>query len=276
MADVHERLHRARRAANIDPVTQVASDIAKETRVLCFDEFSVTDIADATILARLFTALLADGVVVVATSNVAPMRLYEGGRNRELFLPFIALLQERLDAMHLEARTDFRLEKNGFEQVYHSPANDEAKRAIDALFLDLTGRKRGEPMTIEVKRRKIKIPQAVAKVARFDFQDICGTPLGAADYETLTRNFDTIIVERVPAMGEERRNEARRFITLVDVLYEAKTKLVLSAETNASGLYRAYHGHEAHEFKRTASRLVEMRSEQYLQGSRMSREETVK
>jgi cell division protein ZapE len=276
MADVHERLHQARRTANDDPVRQVASQIAKETHVLCFDEFSVGDIADATILARLFTALLADGVVVVATSNVAPARLYEGGRNRELFPPFVALLQERLDVAQLEARRDFRLEKRGSEQVYHSPANDEAKRAIDAFFLELTGRALGDPMTIEVKRREIKVPQAAGKVARFDFQDLCGSALGAADYEALTRNFDTIIVERVPAMGEERRNEARRFITLVDVLYDAKTKLVLSAETDATSLYRARHGHEAREFKRTASRLIEMRSEDYLQAPRMGVEESVR
>jgi cell division protein ZapE len=281
MADVHERLHRARKfaqsgAASSDPVTQVAEAIAKETRVLCFDEFSVTDIADAMILARLFAALLADGVVVVATSNVEPSRLYEGGRNRELFLPFIALLKERLDVVHLDARTDFRLEKRGFGQVYYAPADEEAKRAIDELFYKLTGRERGEPTTIEVKRRRIGVPEAAGRVARFDFYDLCGTPLGAADYMAIARNFDTIIVERVPAMGVERRNEAKRFITLVDVLYEAKVRLVLSAQTQPGDLYSADYGHEAQEFRRTASRLIEMRSEEYLQSSRTIVEEGAK
>jgi cell division protein ZapE len=270
MADVHDRLHRARRTAAsdgapTDPVTRVAAQLAKETRVLCFDEFSITDIADATILGRLFTALLEAGVVVVATSNVEPARLYEDGRNRDLFLPFIALLQERLDVVRLDARTDFRLEKQCFGEVYHTPPGEVAKRAIDALFRRLTGRSQGEPMTIEVKRRKIEIPQAADRVARFYFEDLCARPLGASDYMELTRNFDTIIVERVPAMGMERRNEAKRFMTLVDVLYEAKVKLVLSAEKEARELYRADHGHEAMEFARTVSRLIEMRSEEYLQ-----------
>jgi cell division protein ZapE len=270
MADVHDRLHRARRiaasdTAQGDPVTRVAAELANETRVLCFDEFSVTDIADATILSRLFTALLEAGVVVVATSNVEPARLYEGGRNRDLFLPFVALLQQRLDVVRLDARTDFRLEKQCFGEVYHTPPGEVAKRAIDALFRRLTGRSQGEPMTIEFKRRKIEIPQAAKRVARFGFEDLCARPLGASDYMELTRNFDTIIVERVPAMGMEHRNEAKRFMTLVDVLYEAKVKLILSAEKEARELYRADHGHEAMEFARTVSRLIEMRSEEYLQ-----------
>jgi cell division protein ZapE len=272
MADVHERLHKARKTAGkgcakSHPVTLVAAELAKETRVLCFDEFSVTDIADATILGRLFTALFEAGVVVVATSNVEPARLYEGGRNRDLFLPFIALLQERLDVVRLDARTDFRLEKQCFGEVYHTPPGETAKCAIDALFQRITGRAQGEPMTIEVKRRKIEIPQAAERVARFDFEDLCGRPLGASDYMELARNFDTIIVERVPAMDFARRNEAKRFITLVDVLYEAKVKLVVSAETEARDLYCADYGHEAQEFARTVSRLIEMRSEEYLQGS---------
>jgi cell division protein ZapE len=271
MADVHDRLHRARKmsangGASSDPVTLVAAEIANETRVLCFDEFNVTDIADATILGRLFTALLEAKVVIVATSNIEPMRLYEGGRNRDLFLPFIALLEERLDVVRLDARTDFRLEKQRIGEVYHTPPGEAAKSAIDALFRKLTGRARGEPMTIEVKRRKIEVPQAAKRVARFDFEDICARPLGASDYMALARSFDTIIVERVPAMGVERRNEAKRFITLVDVLYEAKVKLVVSAEKEAEKLYRADYGHEVQEFARTVSRLAEMRSGEYLRG----------
>jgi cell division protein ZapE len=274
MIDAHQRLHRARRFADSDPVSLVASDIARETRVLCFDEFTVTDIADATILARLFTALLSEGVVVAATSNVEPARLYEGGRNRELFLPFIALLQDRLDILHLAASADYRLEKQGYGQVYFCPANEDAERAIDALFLKLTGVPRGEPTTISINRRVIRIPEASGRVARLDFREICGVALGAGDYLSLARNFDTIIVERVPAMGVDRRNEARRFVALVDVLYDAKAKLVLSAETEPDGVYRADHGNEAQEFRRTVSRLMEMRSDEYLQGSRTALEET--
>lgn len=268
MANVHERLRRAREEAldgeRRDPVTIVAAELARETRALCFDEFAVTDIADATILSRLFSALFADGVVVVATSNVEPARLYEGGRNRELFLPFIALLRERADVFHLISRTDFRLEKISLDDVYHTPHGERSTRAIDALFCALTGKPRGKPATLEVQRRRIEIPQAAQGVARFDFAHLCSRPLGASDYMELARNFETIIVEGVPAMEFDRRNEAKRFITLVDVLYERKVRLVLSAEAEAEKLYRADHGHEAMEFRRTVSRLMEMRSAEYL------------
>jgi cell division protein ZapE len=276
MADAHERLHRARQtAANgvADPVTRVADEIARETRVLCFDEFSVTDIADATILARLFSALFAAGVTVVATSNVEAARLYEGGRNRELFLPFIALLQERMEILHLVARADYRLERESFGDVYFSPADSRARAAIDALFLGLTGCARGKPASIECKRRRIEVPQAAGRVARFTFGEICGRPLGPADYMALAQGFDAVIVEDVPAMAPEQRNEARRFITLVDVLYEAKALLVISSETEAQDLYRAEHGNEAREFQRAVSRLIEMRSHEYLENCAAWREE---
>jgi len=267
MADVHDRLHHARQRGNggCDPVARVAEDIASETRVLCFDEFSVSDIADATILARLFAALFAAGVVVVATSNVEAARLYEGGRNRDLFLPFIALLQQRMDCVELVARTDFRLEKQRFAETYLTPANEAAKQKIDALFHALTHGARAEPMTLRVKGRCVEIPRAAARVARFMFEEICGRPLGASDYAALAAHFDTILVENVPSMDLERRNEAKRFITLVDVLYERRVKLVVSAQSEPQGLYRADHGDEAREFERTASRLIEMRSGEYLE-----------
>lgn len=267
MADAHARLHRARQSAEADPVARVASDLAHETRVLCFDEFSVTDIADATILSRLFTALLAQSVVVVATSNVEPARLYEGGRNRELFLPFIALLQKRLDILRLDARTDFRLEKNALREVFFTPPGERSRHAIDALFLALTGAAKGAPVTLRVKSREIGVPEAAQRVARFQFEDLCSRPLGASDYLALSEAFDTIIVENAPAMSFDRRNEAKRFITLVDILYEKKVRLVLSAETEAHDLYDAPTGHEAQEFQRAASRLIEMRSEDYSKGA---------
>jgi cell division protein ZapE len=264
MAEVHARLLHARRAGEIDPLARVARDLSAEARVLCFDEFSVTDIADATILSRLFTALLAQGVIVVATSNVEPRRLYEGGRNRDLFLPFIALVEARLDILRLDARADFRLEKQDLEEVYFTPADARAGRAIDALFAEFAGVERGAPLRLRVGGRAVEVPEAAGHVARFRFADICSRPLGAADYFALADAFDTIIVENVPAMSLDRRNEAKRFITLVDVLYERKTRLVLSAEAEAHALYDAPTGHEAQEFARTASRLVEMRSESYL------------
>jgi cell division protein ZapE len=270
MADVHDRLHHARQNRNggDDPVSRVAGDLARETRVLCFDEFSVGDIADATILARLFSALLADGVVVVATSNVAPQRLYEGGRNRDLFLPFIALLEHRLDIIHLDAGADYRLDKKCGGDVYFSPADTRAANAIDALFDAAAGGSPAEPMMLEVKRRALFIPRAAGRVARFSFADICGKPLGAGDYAALAARFDKIVVEHVPQLGFERRNEARRLITLVDVLYDAKCKLVISAAAQPADLYLADHGSEAREFARTVSRLSEMRSHEYLAAAR--------
>ncbi len=267
MADVHGRLHRMRQAGDCprDPVTCVGEELAQEIRVLCFDEFSVSDIADATILGRLFATLFAAGVVVVATSNVEPARLYEGGRNRDLFLPFIALLRERMDAIEVAARTDFRLEKQALSQVWFAPADIEAHAAMDALFHSLTGATHGAPLTLEVKRRHVFVPQAAAGVARFTFADICGRPLGAGDYMALAGRFHTMMIDEVPALDYERRNEARRFITLVDVLYEARRRLVVSATCEAADIYRATQGAEAREFPRTVSRLIEMRSAEWLE-----------
>lgn len=267
MAEIHARLLRARQSDAADPLACVARDIAAQTRVLCFDEFSVTDIADASILSRLFAALLERGVVIVATSNVEPRRLYEGGRNRDLFLPFIALIEDRLDILRLDARADFRLEKTSLDDVYFTPADACARHALDTLFERLTGVAAGAPMRLRVAGRDVEIANAASRVARFQFAELCARPLGASDYLALAEAFDTIILENVPAMSFDRRNEAKRFITLVDVLYEKKTRLALSAETNAPDLYRAASGHEAQEFARTVSRLTEMRSEEYLMES---------
>ena len=267
MADVHDRLHRLRlnpRACETDPVTCVAREIAQETRVLCFDEFAVNDIADATILARLFSALLASGVIIVATSNVEPSRLYEGGSNRDLFLPFIALLQERMDVVRLEASSDYRQRRGDLGQIYFTPADLRARAAIDALYSTLAGGALESPTTIEVKRRRIDIPQAAGRVARLTFAQLCGQPLSAADYMALADNFEALILEDVPVLAPEQRNEARRFITLIDILYEARILLIVSAAAEPSELYRAAFGAEAREFERTASRLIEMRGKDYI------------
>jgi cell division protein ZapE len=270
MADVHERIHRWRqklKAGEVrgdDPIAPVADALANESWVLCFDEFTVTDIADAMILGRLFTALFAHGVVVVATSNVEPDRLYEGGLNRTLFLPFISLLKERMDVARLDSRTDFRLEKLAGSPVFYAPADAHSQEALTQAFRRLTGHVHGEPVTLTVKGHPVDVPQAAGGVARFQFEDLCSKPLGAADYLAIAEEFHTVVLEGIPRMGFERRNEAKRFIMLIDALYDAHVKLLASADAEAPDLYRAETGREAFEFDRTVSRLIEMRSEEYL------------
>jgi cell division protein ZapE len=270
MADVHARLHQWRQAlkrgevAGDDPIAPVAAELAREASLLCFDEFSVRDIADAMILGRLFTALFAAGVVVVATSNVAPDDLYRDGLNRALFLPFIALIEERLDVVELDARADYRLEKLKRAPVYYSPIGPKADAAIDAAFLTLTGHDRGEPLEIELLGRHLDVPQAIDGVARFDFDALCRRPLGASDYLKIAQRFHTIIIDRIPALAETERNEAKRFIILIDALYDMRVKLIASAAGEPKTLYAGADGAEAFEFARTASRLYEMRSADYL------------
>lgn len=270
LSDVHERIHdwrqklKAGAVKGDDPIAPVAEALAKEAWVLCFDEFTVTDIADAMILGRLFTALFAHGVVVIATSNVEPDRLYEGGLNRSLFLPFIALLQQRMEVVKLESRTDFRLEKLAGSPVFYTPADEHSHAALAGAFKRLTGRDHGKPLTLIVKGHPVEVPAAAGGVARFSFEDLCSKPLGAADYLAVAEEFHTVILENIPAMTFERRNEAKRFIMLVDALYDAHVKLLASAEREAPELYHADTGREAFEFDRTVSRLIEMRSEEYL------------
>lgn len=270
MADVHERIHAYRQALKAgkvkepDPIGPVAAELAAEASLLCFDEFTVTDIADAMILGRLFTALFAAGVVVVATSNVEPSRLYEGGLNRALFLPFIALLSSKVEVVKLEARTDFRLEKLGGAPTYHVPADKAAKAALDRAFRQLTGVTEGAPATIAIKGHELKLPQAAGGVARASFAELCARAYGASDYLALARSYHTLILDGIPVMDIERRNEAKRFIILIDALYENHVKLVASAAAEPTGLYVARTGREAFEFDRTVSRLIEMRSDDYL------------
>jgi cell division protein ZapE len=267
---VHERVHRHRqdlkggRAKGDDPIAPVAAALAAEAKVLCFDEFTVTDIADAMILGRLFSALWSHGVVVVATSNVVPHDLYRDGLNRALFLPFIAELEARMDVLRLDARTDYRMEKLGGAPVYLTPADDAARRQLDAAWARLTGKASPRPAGLAVRGRIVDVPAAAAGVARFGFADLCGKPLGASDYLALAREYHTVILDGVPVMDLAKRNEAKRFITLIDVLYEQNVKLLLSAAAEADNLYIAGEGREAFEFDRTVSRLVEMRSDAYL------------
>ncbi|WP_375460519.1 cell division protein ZapE [uncultured Enterovirga sp.] len=270
MAEVHARIHawrqdlRAGRVAGDDPIRPVAEALAEEASILCFDEFAVTDIADAMILGRLFTALFAEGVTVVATSNVPLGDLYRDGLNRALFLPFIKLLEERAEVWHLEARTDFRLEKLGDASVYFTPNDGEASGHMDGLFLRLTGGKPARPATLRVLGHDVDVPSQAMGVARFAFGDLCRRPLGASDYLGIARSYHTVFVDGIARMSSDQRNEVRRFITLIDVLYERHVKLVASAETRPEDLYRAETGAEAFEFARTVSRLHEMRSRDYL------------
>ncbi|NEU10612.1 cell division protein ZapE [Methylobacterium sp. BTF04] len=270
LADAHERIHAHRQALKAgtakgdDPIPVVADALADEATLLCFDEFTVTDIADAMILGRLFAALFKRGVIVVATSNVEPDRLYEGGLNRALFLPFVAELQSRVDVLRLDSRTDFRLEKLGGASVYHVPADETAAEALARAFKGLTGKAKGRPATVRVHGRDVAVPEELAGVARFTFADLCAQPLGASDYMAVARAFHTVILSDIPVMGADNRNEAKRFITLIDTLYDAHVKLVASAAAEPQDLYTATEGREAFEFDRTVSRLIEMRSSDYL------------
>jgi cell division protein ZapE len=270
MIDVHERVHAFRQKlkrgeiTESDPVRLTANTVADETQLLCFDEFQVTDIADAMIMGRLFTRLFELDVVVVATSNVAPDELYKDGLNRALFLPFIALLKERLEVVRLAARTDFRLEKLSGRPIWHVPADAAAAAALDEAWRRLTGGHRGMAQTLAVKGRMVRVPQAAMGIARFSFDDLCEQPLGAADYLKIAQEFHTLILDRVPVMDYAQRNAAKRFIALIDTLYDHGVKLIASAEAAPDGLYLATEGYEAGEFKRTVSRLIEMQSDAYL------------
>lgn len=269
MAEVHERIRDARAKQksnheNGDAIMRVAESIASETRLLCFDEFIVTDIADAMILGRLFEKLFTLGVVLVATSNVPPDELYKDGLNRALFLPFIRLLEERVQVVRLDARTDFRLEKLQDVASWHVPADRAAQAAIDRAWRKLAGPEGGAPMELAHLGRTIRVPRAGGGAARFGFDDLCEMPLGAGDFVAIARTFHTVIVENIPVIAAERRNEAKRFILLIDTLYDSAVKLIASAAAEPDHLYIGTEGFEAFEFRRTASRLYEMRSEAYL------------
>jgi cell division protein ZapE len=267
MLDVHERVHAFRQTmklgehAGADPIQLTASDLAREAWLLCFDEFHVTDIADAMILGRLFAQLFKRGVVVVATSNVPPVELYEDGLNRALFVPFIKMLEERMDVVRLDARTDFRLEKLAGMPVWYVPDDAAADAAVDDAWRCLAGGHDGGARELALKGRSVHVPHAAMGVARFTFHDLCEQPLAAADYLRVAREYHTIILDHIPVMTFETRNAAKRFIILIDTLYDMNVKLIASAAAGLDQLYRGYEGFEAQEFKRTASRLIEMGSQ---------------
>lgn len=271
MTDVHARIFQQRNGMRrdgkaADAVPQVADAIADETKLLCLDEFQVTDIADAMILGRLFERLFQRGVVLATSSNVAPRELYRDGLNRALFVPFIDLLEQHTETVHLAARTDFRLEKLGGRPIWHVPADAAGRAALDAAFADLSGAAEAPPLELRVQGRRVAIPMAARGVARASFSDLCEKPLGAADYVALAAAVHTLVLDAVPQLGPTRRNETRRFINLVDALYDARVKLIASAATRPENLWQGCGetSYEAQAFPRTASRLAEMQSQSYL------------
>ncbi len=254
------------RGAGDDPIPPVAEAIAARSMLLCFDEFQVSDIADAMILGRLTMALLERGVVFVATSNRHPDDLYKDGINRQLFLPTIALIKERFELHHLEASRDFRLDRLTAETAYVTPLGPKADAAINRVWNAMSAGAEETSETLRAQGRELVVPRTARGAARFEFDELCGRPLGAADYSAIARAFHTIILEDVPLLKPANRDKAARFRTLIDVLYERKTKLVVSAAAEPNDLYPE--GDFAFEFERTASRLVEMRSADYVAAER--------
>lgn len=268
MIEVHEALHRWRRTQKTsgdreDPIALVADEIAAETWLLCFDELEIRDIADAMILGRLFEALFTRGVVMVCTTNTPPDDLYKDGLQRELFLPFITLIKQKLDLLDLASPKDYRQARLAGREMWHVPLGNAATAALDDIFADLADGAEAAPEQITVKGRELAIPVAARGVARFHFDDLCRAALGAEDYLAIARRYHTIVVDGIPVMDETMRNEARRFITLIDALYENRTRLAVAAEVAPENLVTAKS--HAQEFKRTASRLAEMRSASWLE-----------
>ncbi len=248
MADAHDRIARQRkdyaegRTRETDPIKPVGRAMAHEARLLCFDEFSITDIADAMIIGRLFAVLFQHGTVIVATSNVAPDDLYRDGLNRQLFLPFIDMLKAHCDVFELDARADFRLEKIGRGEAYLSPLGEKADATMQRLWGRLTEGEAPRQAVLTVKGRSFSPRQAAGTCAWFTFDQLCREARGASDYLAIVAEFDTVFIEGVPMMGSTMRNEAKRFITLIDTLYDHNTRTVLTAQANPHGLYQGTSG----------------------------------
>ena len=268
MQEVHERLRAERAKEEGDPIPPVAKAIAAEAKLLCFDEMVINNSADAMILSRLFSQLLEAGVTVVTTSNRPPRDLYLNGLNRELFLPFIALIERELKVVPLNGPTDYRLHRLGGMPTWYVPNGPDATKKLAEAFFRLTDypvEDRAKVPTEELKLpggRTLHVPKSLKGVAVFSFRRLCGEARGAADYLAIARHFHTVIIVGIPLMGPENRNEAARFVTLIDALYEHKVKLLAAADAEPQGLY--VHGDGAFEFERTASRLLEMQSADYL------------
>jgi cell division protein ZapE len=264
MQDAHRRFHQIKRDDPTieDPIPPLADLIASEAALLCFDEFQVHDIVDAMILGRLFEALFARLVVIVATSNTLPDDLYKGKPGRDAFLPFIGLLKKHLDVLVLDAARDYRRERVHGLKAWYVPANGRADEAMSHIFAELTAGATPQPSSLTISGRKLVVPIAAAGVARFDFSALCGLPLGPGDYLALATHYNTLLIDGIPRLSPDNFDEARRFVTLIDALYEHRVKLYASAAATPDDLYRS--GEGAAIFERTASRLEEMQSEEYL------------
>ncbi len=279
MLDVHARMKVWRglsgkeraalggRASEDDPIPPVARQIAAEATLLCFDELQVTDIADAMVLGRLFREMLERGVIIVSTSNRPPDDLYKDGLNRQLFLPFIRMIKETFDVLTLDGPTDYRYDRLKGVETYYTPVNQETTDKLSEAFFRLTDRdveNRDKVPTAQllVQGRKLFVPKSARGVAVFSFKRLCANPLGSADYLAIARAYHTVIMVAIPQLSHEKRNEAKRFVTFIDALYEHGVKFLCSAEVAPADLYPA--GDGSFEFERTVSRLIEMQSEDYL------------
>lgn len=274
MQEVHAKLKDERAKGTPNPLPQVAKQIAASARLLCFDEMQVSDVADAMILGRLFEGMLAGGVTIVATSNRPPDDLYKNGINRDVFLPFIEIIKERLDVLHLDSPTDHRLQRIDRGGVYVTPDTpdiDNFEGVMGRMFRSLVGEAEPGPRDLEVGGRILHLEQANDTAMRARFDALCKTALGPADYLKIAETFDTVMIEDVPVMGPESRDAAKRFVTLIDALYDAKVRVLISAEAEPEALYES--GDGSFEFARTASRLTEMRSLGYLKDSKAARAE---
>jgi len=268
MLEVHERLRAERAKEQGDPIPPVAKAVAAEAKLLCFDEMVINNSADAMILSRLFAQLLEAGVTVITTSNRPPQDLYLGGLNRELFLPFIALIGQKLEVLPLNGPTDYRLERLGGMPTWHVPNGPTATAAVREAFFRLTDYPPEDSAHVPTEElaipggRTLHVPKSLKGVAVFSFKRLCGEARGASDYLAIARHYHTIILVGVPRLGPENRNEAARFVTLIDALYEHNVKLLAAADAEPQALYPS--GDGAFEFERTASRLMEMQSEEYM------------
>jgi cell division protein ZapE len=260
MQEIHKGMHEARKQGVDDPLAPVADAVSRDIRLLAFDEMQITDITDAMIVGRLFEKLMAAGVVIVTTSNRAPEELYKNGLNRQLFLPFIAILREKLQVVALESPHDYRQHRLSGAQVYFHPAG-KVKGEIQNIWNDLTGGAQGMALVLPVNGRTIDVPRFANGVARATFWDLCSRPLGPGDYLAIAQAVRVLILEDIPQLSAENYNEAKRFVTLIDALYEAKVRLISSAADVPERLY--LEGSGAFEFERTASRLREMQGAEW-------------
>jgi len=270
MQNVHTRFHAYKKAHPdvSDPIPPLADQIAADAALLCFDEFQINDIADAMILGRLFQALFDRGVVVVTTSNTAPDDLFKAQPGRDAFLPFIALIKQRLELLEMRGARDYRRDRMRGLRTWQVPADEASRREMDEAFRRLTGDGTVKPVTLTVMGRELVVPHASDGVARFDFDDLCNTALGPGDYMAIATHFHTLMLDDIPRLSPENYDQARRFIVLVDTLYDQRVKLIASADARPDQLYQ--HGKNAEMFERTASRLDEMQSDDWLGLTRVS------